>query len=152
MTTEWTPEMVEMLLEMLTPSNSTQQIANAMNNKFGTQLTRNAIIGKTKRLGTSSKFTRVAPSVRKKTQQRTEKRKELKTFWQNKAKALPKKTGDLTILFVDRDMLEQCAWPLWNDTTPVTARRCCGKPIAAYSWCQEHLDIATVGVPKRRAV
>lgn len=45
-------------------------------------------------------------------------------------------------LFVDR-RADQCAWPLWADSTPAKDRRVCGNPVKADSkipYCVEHLE------------
>lgn len=59
----WTDQAVTYLRELFDAGSTASQIATALNERFGSNLTRNAIIGKWKRLGLSN--TRVTTPARK---------------------------------------------------------------------------------------
>ena len=141
MSFDWSPH-VENLTELWARGLSCSQIAGVL----GNELTRNAVIGKVHRLKLPRRKTIVAtPRARRPRQPRLPAPPRIETpkpFTPlvERIEPLP---GSSPVLFVERRIGFQCAWPLWDDTTPPTERMCCGAPQRpGSSYCPHHSRMA----------
>jgi hypothetical protein len=113
---------------------SFQMIADILNHEFGLRLTKNACIGKARRLGLKER-PRVAPPPPPppKRKKRTQSTPQLSVYsaWRVEPPTLPEADGRITIYQLD---LGRCHYP-FGDRPPYAY---CGAATRRGSWCPHH--------------
>lgn len=139
---KWSDATIELLRDLITQKLSALQIANAMTTRTEFTFSRNAVIGKTRRLGLALLGTNTKPHLRKK--------ETVVTIRIRKPPAIPQPPATLeevvanpkrlTILEIERG---QCYWPTSLAPNQSAAEvRFCGHPTEDdKSWCNAHRSI-----------
>jgi hypothetical protein len=147
----WTPDMHARFWELHRDSAklSFAAIAAAMSAEFGIELSRNACIGKARRLGLPMRGANAHRRVRK-AQQKCRKIRKVRIRTRDEIMPLPEppppvKTGPFSKTIHDlRD--RDCRWPGWAPSDPPTARFYCGEvKLTGLSYCRKHARVAFGG-------
>lgn len=139
---QWTDKVISRLRELIAKGEGSTAVANQLNAEYGTDFTRNAIIGKAHRLNIIRVVTGKVQNEAKKSLNRIAKIKAEKTS-KPKTEPVLKPVYDPKDLFRNlgngRPMLsrkfDECAWPMDDEQS------CC-QPITRGSYCAFHASIA----------
>jgi GcrA cell cycle regulator len=148
----WTDERKERLKQLWNDGWSASQIAAELG-----LISRSSVIGKVHRLGLSGRkvLTRTQEDPKRRHRASVESpRRTLAGTRFNPAVSLKSRTSKLLaqpreasmtaslkpVHILDRNMLTQCAWPLWGNRPAHSELMCCGNPIAQgeRSYCECH--------------
>lgn len=144
---DWSDERVELLKRLWAAGGSASQVAA----ELGGGISRNAVIGKVHRLGLAGRVKPASPAgPRRKRQLYPRAMAAALTGAQAQDMAPPRARAPSIvpaaapvggIPFLER-RADQCAYPLWEDHTPVGERMYCGAPVLEadqpVSWCACH--------------
>lgn len=151
-TTKWPPERIDALAELWAEGLSCSKIAEALNDRFGCRLTRNAVIGKVHRSGMPRRSAAVKiANNRAAATARREKRGLRENFdaamiLKRQATAprpLPEPPPVADASFAKPWMergFGECTWIIAG--TGAEAVACCA-PVHAFGWCKAHHRIGT---------
>ena len=140
----WTDERVERLKALWAEGLSASQCAKILGG-----VSRSAVVGKIFRLGLTG---RAAPTLRAPRAPRpprtprnasgTGARRPCLAVVEAEDSGLPAEQSADAVLFLER-RFDQCAWPLWDEATPMFERMCCGSPqVPDRSFCLRHARLA----------
>src|SRR5262245_53168880 len=131
----WTQERLDLLRGLWDEGLSGSQIA------FRMGLSRSAVLGKVNRIGLPPRRDKVLSPEERLQRRRDQNRRNWlarkkvvkfdpkRSIWNNIRSRpvvdLPPEYSPDAVPFLERRSF-QCAWPLWNDTTPIDERTCCG--------------------------
>ena len=128
----WTPAMLDRLVELFEDGHTYPDIAGQLNREFGTHFTKNACIGRGRRLGLA---VRTAPKLPSRPPP-----------WRPFARVLtnrkPPRPGEIAI---EQLTNETCRWP-HGENPPFSY---CGKKVAVGSYCRTHADMSYAGNTRR---